>query len=117
MLSCRCSGRTPTVTGPGGTGKPAAIPGYRVGGKTGTGQRANPDCNCYAGGGYYHTFVGMAPIEDPKYVVAIAITDPTASVVGGASPLFSTVMGQILQSRAVPPSTDVSPEYTLVAGD
>lgn len=104
------------VTGEGGTGKNAAIPGYRVGGKTGTGQRANPDCNCYTGGGYYHTFVGMAPIEDPKYVVAIAITDPSASVGGGASPLFSTVMGQILQSRAVPPSADKSPKYTLIAG-
>ena len=105
------------VTGPGGTGKAAKIPGYRVGGKTGTGQRANPDCGCYAGGGYYHTFVGMAPIEDPQYVVAIAITDPTASVGGGAGGLFSTVMGQILQSRAVPPSIDESPEYTLVAGE
>ncbi|WP_106848192.1 penicillin-binding protein 2 [Blastococcus sp. Marseille-P5729] len=109
-------GMLEAVTGDGGTGKAAKIPGYRVGGKTGTGQRANPDCNCYAGGGYYHTFVGMAPIEDPEYVVAIAITDPTASVGGGAAPLFATVMGQVLQSRAVPPSVDASPEYTLVAG-
>lgn len=104
------------VTGDGGTGKAAKVAGYRVGGKTGTGQRANPECGCYAGGGYYHTFVGMAPIENPEYVVAVAITDPTASVGGGAGGLFSTVMGQILQSRAVPPSTDESPEYTLVAG-
>jgi cell division protein FtsI (penicillin-binding protein 3) len=88
-----------------------------VGGKTGTGQRANPECNCYTGGGYYHTFVGMAPIENPKYVVAIAITDPSASVGGGAGPLFSTVMGQILQSRAVEPSTEKAPKYTLVSGD
>lgn len=100
-----------------GTGKAAKVPGYRVGGKTGTGQRANPDCGCYAGGGYYHTFVGMAPIEDPRYVVAIAITDPSASVGGGAGGLFSTVMGQILQSRAVPPSIDESPDYALVAGE
>ncbi|WP_153506398.1 peptidoglycan D,D-transpeptidase FtsI family protein [Cumulibacter manganitolerans] len=105
------------VTGKGGTGKGAAIPGYRVGGKTGTGQRANPACSCYAGGGYYHTFVGMAPIEDPKYVISIAVTDPTASVGGGASPLFSTIMGQILQSRAVPPSTEAAPSYTLIAGE
>lgn len=103
------------VTGEGGTGQSAKVAGYRVGGKTGTGQRANPDCGCYTGGGYYHTFVGMAPIEDPKYVVAIAITDPTASVGGGAAPLFSTVMGQILQSRAVPPSNTKSPEFTLIS--
>lgn len=105
------------VTGDGGTGKAAKIPGYRVGGKTGTGQRANPECGCYAGGGYYHTFVGMAPIEDPKYVVAIAITDPSASVSGGAGGLFATVMGQVLQSDAVSPSKDQSPDYTLVAGE
>ncbi|WP_134324388.1 peptidoglycan D,D-transpeptidase FtsI family protein [Cumulibacter soli] len=110
-------GMLEAVTGEGGTGTKATVPGYRVGGKTGTAQRANPDCGCYEGGGYNHTFVGMAPIEDPQYVVAIAITDPTASVGGsGAAGLFSTVMGQILQSEGVPPSTEASPSYTLIAG-
>lgn len=104
------------VTSDEGTGKSAQLAGYRIGGKTGTGQRANPSCNCYAGGGYYHTFVGMAPIENPQYVVAVAITDPSASVGGGASPLFATVMGQILQSRGVLPSTEPAPKYTLIEG-
>ncbi|GAB3302327.1 penicillin-binding protein 2 [Epidermidibacterium keratini] len=96
-----------------GTGGAGAVPGYRVGGKTGTGQRANPQTGGYAGGGYYHTFVGMAPIEDPKYVVAIAVTDPNVAVQGGAAPLFSTVMGQVLQGAGVPPSSSTAPKYTL----
>ncbi|PRZ41409.1 peptidoglycan synthetase FtsI [Antricoccus suffuscus] len=103
------------VTGPGGTAKSANVPGYRVAGKTGTGQRPNPACNCYAGGGYNHTFVGMAPMNDPKYVVAIALTDPHVAVKGGAAPLFSTIMGQLLQSTGVPPSPTPSPEYQLTA--
>ncbi len=103
------------VTGPGGTAKSANVPGYRVAGKTGTGQRPNPACNCYAGGGYYHTFVGMAPINDPKYVVAIALTDPHVAVKGGAAPLFSTIMSQLLQSTGVPPSPTPSPKYQLTA--
>lgn len=109
-------GMLEAVTGDG-TGKGAKIAGYRIGGKTGTGQRANPDCGCYSGGGYYHTFVGMAPIEDPKYVIAIAITDPHVAVQGGASPLFGTLMSQILQSKGVPPSPDPSPKYRLTADE
>lgn len=103
------------VTGPGGTAKSSNVPGYRVAGKTGTGQRPNPACNCYAGGGYYHTFVGMAPFNNPKYVVAIALTDPHVAVKGGAAPLFSTIMSQLLQSTGVPPSPTPSPEYQLTA--
>jgi len=103
------------VTGPGGTAKTATVPGYRVAGKTGTGQRPNPACNCYSGGGYNHTFVGMAPMEDPKYVVAIALTDPYVAVHGGATPLFSIIMSQLLQSTGVPPSSTSAPKYQLTA--
>ena len=51
-----------SVTGVDGTAKAVQIAGYRIGGKTGTAQRANPACSCYSGGGYYHTFVGVAPL-------------------------------------------------------
>lgn len=103
------------VTGPGGTAKTANISGYRIGGKTGTGQRPNPACNCYAGGGYYHTFVGMAPLENPQYVISIAVDDPNVVVKGGATPLFSTLMSQILQTKGVAPSAQPSPTYQLTA--
>lgn len=103
------------VTGPGGTATTATVPGYRVAGKTGTGQRPNPACSCYSGGGYYHTFVGMAPLEDPKYVVAIALTDPYVAVKGGGTPLFATIMSELLQATGVPPSSTPSPKYELTS--
>ena len=103
------------VTGEGGTAKSAQVAGYRIGGKTGTGQRPNPQCGCYSGGGYYHTFVGIAPIDNPKYVVAIALTDPYVAVRGGASPLFATIASQLLQATGVPPSSQPSPKYQLTA--
>ena len=70
------------------------IPGYRVAGKTGTAQRANPACGCYAGGGYVTTFVGFAPADDPQYVVAVNLERPTSSAEGGqvAAPVFADIM-------------------------
>ena len=59
-------------------------------GKTGTAQRANPACGCYAGGGYVTTFVGFAPADDPQYVVAVDLERPTSYAEGGevAAPVF-----------------------------
>ena len=64
------------VVGPGGTAPLGQIEGFRVAGKTGTAQRANPECNCYEGGGYVTTFVGFAPADDPQYVVAVDLERP-----------------------------------------
>jgi cell division protein FtsI (penicillin-binding protein 3) len=90
-----------------GTGKPAAIPGYRVGGKTGTAERA------VAGGysGYSASFIGFAPAEDPEIVVQVLLQDPKnghyGSVLGG--PVFKTVMTHALQELRIPPSGTDSP--------
>lgn len=105
------------VVGKGGTAPLAAVSGYRVGGKTGTAQRPNPNGGGYAGGGYFHTFSGMAPIENPRYVVAIAVTDPTGGQYGNAiaSKLFSQIMSSVLQKTATPPSTTPRPDFQLTA--
>jgi cell division protein FtsI (penicillin-binding protein 3) len=81
------------VVGPGGTAPLGQIEGFRVAGKTGTAQRANPECNCYAGGGYVTTFVGFAPADDPQYVVAVDLERPTSSAEGGqvAAPVFADI--------------------------
>ena len=63
-----------TVTGDGGTAPLAAIPGYRVGGKTGTAQRFDPTCGCYRG--YTMSFIGLAPADDPGVVVAVTLQAP-----------------------------------------
>ena len=61
------------VVGEGGTAPNAAIDAYRVAGKTGTAQKPNPACHCYAGGGYWATFAGLAPADEPELVISVVI--------------------------------------------
>ncbi|MGY1623294.1 peptidoglycan D,D-transpeptidase FtsI family protein [Geodermatophilus sp. SYSU D00965] len=103
------------VVGPGGTAPLAQIDGFRVAGKTGTAQRANPECNCYDGGGYVTTFVGFAPADDPQYVVAVDLERPTSSAEGGqvAAPVFADVMRQALTADGIVPSGTPRPDFRL----
>jgi cell division protein FtsI (penicillin-binding protein 3) len=78
---------------PGGTAPKAQIPGYRVGGKTGTAYKLE-------GGQYVRkyvaSFVGFAPVSDPRLIVAVMIDEPSAGKhYGGdvAGPVFASVMG------------------------
>jgi cell division protein FtsI (penicillin-binding protein 3) len=103
------------VVGPGGTAPLAQVDGFRVAGKTGTAQRANPDCSCYAGGGYVTTFVGFAPADDPQYVVAVDLERPTSSAEGGqvAAPVFADIMRRALTAEGIVPSGTPRPEFVL----
>ncbi|MET0763302.1 MAG: penicillin-binding protein 2 [Blastococcus sp.] len=103
------------VVGPGGTAPLGQIEGFRVAGKTGTAQRANPDCNCYEGGGYVTTFVGFAPADDPQYVVAVDLERPTSSAEGGqvAAPVFADILRFALTADSVVPSGTARPEFDL----
>jgi cell division protein FtsI (penicillin-binding protein 3) len=103
------------VVGPGGTAPLGQIQGFRVAGKTGTAQRANPECGCYAGGGYVTTFVGFAPADDPQYVVAVDLERPTSDAEGGqvAAPVFADVMRYALTAGGVVPSGKPRPEFRL----
>jgi cell division protein FtsI (penicillin-binding protein 3) len=103
------------VVGPGGTAPKGEIEGFRVAGKTGTAQRANPACNCYEGGGYVTTFVGFAPADDPQYVVAVDLERPTSSAEGGqvAAPVFADIMRYVLTADGVVPSGTPRPEFVL----
>jgi len=87
----------------GGTAVKAAVPGYRVAGKTGTAQRA------VKGGyrGYTASFIGMAPAEDPALVIAVILQDPVRGHFGGevAAPVFSQLMTYALAHRSVTPSS------------
>jgi cell division protein FtsI (penicillin-binding protein 3) len=107
-----------SVVGPGGTAPLGAVEGFRVAGKTGTAQRPNPDCNCYAGGGYVTTFVGFAPADDPKYVVAVDLERPTSSAEGGqvAAPVFADIMRYALTAGGVVPSGAPRPDFVLTGG-
>ncbi|MBL8929733.1 MAG: penicillin-binding protein 2 [Kineosporiaceae bacterium] len=87
----------------GGTAVKAAVPGYRVAGKTGTAQRA------VKGGysGYTASFIGMAPAENPALVVAVIVQNPQRGHYGGevAAPVFRDLMTYALAHQSVTPST------------
>lgn len=92
---------------PGGTAPQAQTMGYRVGGKTGTARKQE-------GKGYSRKyrafFVGMAPMSDPRVIVAVMIDEPSAgSYYGGivAAPVFSTIAGGALRSLNVAPDSTV----------
>jgi cell division protein FtsI (penicillin-binding protein 3) len=89
----------------GGTGGAARVEGYRVGGKTGTAWKHAG--TGYAKGKYRSLFVGIAPIDAPRLVVAVMIDEPSKrSYYGGpvAGPVFSSVAGGALQLLGVPPT-------------
>ncbi len=84
--------------------KVVGIPGYRTGGKTGTSEA--PADNGVGFDGYTSSFIGMAPMEDPRYVVGITVQRPQGAIYGVTQGLtFNQVMGQVLRSNNVPPST------------
>jgi cell division protein FtsI (penicillin-binding protein 3) len=105
------------VVGPGGTAPLGEIEGFRVAGKTGTAQRANPECNCYDGGGYVTTFVGFAPADDPQYVVAVDLERPTSDAEGGqvAAPVFADILRYALTADGIVPSGTPRPDFVLEA--
>jgi len=93
-----------------GTAPTAAIPGYRVAGKTGTAMRYSNACNCYSG--YTASFIGFAPADKPAYVISVTIQNPQGMHWGGAlgGPVFKEVMSFVLQSRHISPTqTNMKP--------
>ena len=90
-----------------GTAPTAAIPGYRVAGKTGTAMRYSNACNCYSG--YTASFIGFAPADKPAYVISVTIQNPQGMHWGGAlgGPVFKEVMSFVLQSRHISPTNTV----------
>ncbi len=102
-----------------GTAPAAAVDGYQVAGKTGTAQQINPGCGCYYDDVYWITFAGMAPVEDPRYVIGIMMDAPMRNADGtpghSAAPLFHNLAGWLLQRENVPLSPDPGPPLTLEA--
>lgn len=92
---------------PEGTAPKARVPGYRVGGKTGTAYKV--EGGVYARK-YVASFVGLAPISEPRLVVAVMIDEPTGGAhYGGdvAGPAFSQIMGGALRTLGVPPDAPI----------
>ncbi len=99
-----------SVVSPTGTAPSAAIPGYRVAGKTGTAWRYNDKTGGYSG--YTASFIGFAPADAPRYVINVTIQDPRNGYYGGllGGPVFKKVMTFVLQTKHVAPTgTKVMP--------
>ncbi|MEI6763338.1 MAG: penicillin-binding protein 2 [Actinomycetes bacterium] len=101
-----------SVVGPNGTAPEAAIPGYRVAGKTGTAMRANSTGH-YSG--YTASFIGFAPADTPRYVVSVVVQAPQGQHFGGmvAGPVFKKVMSFVLQSKHIAPTAPSTIVYPL----
>jgi cell division protein FtsI (penicillin-binding protein 3) len=106
------------VTAPGGTAPKAQAIGYSVGGKTGTARKHVG--KEYAANKYRAWFVGLAPISDPRIVVAVMVDEPSKGVFYGgevAAPVFSEVVQHTLRTLGVAPDIPVQPQIVVKPGD
>lgn len=100
---------------PGGTAPKAQVPGYRVAGKTGTSHKL--EGGAYADK-YVSSFVGFAPVSDPRLIIAVMVDEPGGPRhFGGdvAAPVFSQVMGGSLRTLGVPPDAPLRPLQVAAA--
>jgi cell division protein FtsI (penicillin-binding protein 3) len=95
------------VTEEGGTAVEAAVPGFRVAGKTSTAQKVDPTTGKYSADMYTAVFVGFVPVEHPRLVVAVVLDEPAIGRYGGdlAGPVFRRVAEASLRYLGVTPST------------
>jgi cell division protein FtsI (penicillin-binding protein 3) len=100
------------VVGDSGTAAKAAVPGYRVAGKTGTAYHPDPK-----GGysGYTASFIGLAPADKPRLVVAVIMQKPRNGHYGGqvAAPVFQKLMTYALAQQKIPPTGTKAPAIPL----
>lgn len=105
------------VTGDEGTAKRASVPGFSVGGKTGTVHKVGNAG--YLDDRYVALFAGVSPIESPRYVTVVVIDEPKGDVYGGgaaAAPVFSRITQEVLRIRnAVPDAAEEADELMLAS--
>jgi cell division protein FtsI (penicillin-binding protein 3) len=98
------------AAGPGGTAPKAQALGYSVGGKTGTARKQE---GRFYGNKYRAWFVGLAPVSDPRIVVAVMVDEPSKGIYYGgliAAPVFAEVVQQTLRTLNVTPDLAVEPQ-------
>jgi len=103
---------------PGGTAPRARVVGWRVGGKTGTAHKQ--ENGAYAANKYVSSFVGFAPVSDPRLVIAVMVDEPSAGQYYGgqvAAPVFAQVMQGALRLLGTPHDAPLAPIELPGEGD
>ncbi|RNE49771.1 cell division protein FtsI [Corynebacterium alimapuense] len=104
-----------------GTGSSGAIPGYQTSGKTGTAQKVDPDTGAYSQSDYWITFAGVAPADDPRFVVAVMVDEPVQGVEAGgaggqsAAPIYRDIASWLLNRDNIPTSPPMEDQLILQA--
>ncbi|AGP30578.1 peptidoglycan D,D-transpeptidase FtsI family protein [Corynebacterium terpenotabidum] len=102
-----------------GTAPGAGIEGYQTSGKTGTAQQIDPETKAYSNSNYWITYAGIAPADDPRFVVGIMLDNPQRSSDGSggqsAAPLFHDIGSWLLDHYNVPLSATEAPRLILEA--
>ncbi len=100
-----------------GTGKVAKVPGYTVGGKTGTAQKVVAGQKGYAGGKYVASFIGFLPAQNPQAVIAVVVDEPKGAYYGAqvAAPVFQRIAQRLMWYWKVPPDDPAALEKVHIA--
>jgi cell division protein FtsI (penicillin-binding protein 3) len=88
-----------------GTGHAAVVPGYEVGGKTGTAQKLDPATRRYSRAPGVLSFIGFVPADEPRLVLLVLLDEPKNEKWGSeaAAPIFSAIAGPVLRYLEIPP--------------
>lgn len=93
------------VLSPGGTASEAAIPGYKLAGKTGTAEIFDTVAGEYSKSKYVASFIGFAPAKNPQLLVSVVVNQPQGEIYGGkiAAPAFQEILNFALPYLKIPP--------------
>jgi cell division protein FtsI (penicillin-binding protein 3) len=105
-----------SVTHEGGTGVNARVPGFLIGGKTGTAQKASSKYRGYEPNAYLSSFIGFIPVHEPRYVIYVMVDTPKKSFYGSqvAAPVFAKVASFLARKEGMIPN--LISDKNLVAG-
>ena len=94
-----------------GTGQTARVPGYRVAGKTGTAQKADPATGRYSAADYVSSFVGYVPADAPRLTILVVVDSPRVGYYGSevAGPVFSRLARELLAHYGIAPEAPPAP--------
>lgn len=102
-----------------GTGRKSQVPGYRIGGKTGTAEKIDPETKTRATGKYLVSFIGAAPIDDPQVVIYVVVDEPNVADQADSSypqVLFRKIATEVFPYLGLYPTEEITDELLVYLG-